>query len=394
MIIITEVDDIAVALEELETQMSEVTLLKNTVGIVSVNPEFISSGVYAAVAETVSFPLLGMTAYSQAVNGKIGTYLFSVLILTSDDCEFSHGVSDVISDSQESDLAELTQQCYKNIRSNLAGDVKLVFIYAPVMQSTPAGKYIKAISDIDKKVPIFGSLASAEAARIATEPAIFYGEQVYKNRMTMLLVSGNLSPEFYIGSITKESVIQLNIGEVTAAQDNHVIKINNMNAKDFFEQKGIINGVFKNESINEGILSSVIIMDKKDENGHIVSSTARGILSIEESGCAFAGSVTVGSVLSLAVVTKDVIIATAKEVASQITKNHKDKTILMYSCLGRRISLLDEPMKEFEFLCEELADRGFNFAVLSSGGEICPTSVTGEKVYNEEHNQSLIACVF
>jgi hypothetical protein len=50
-------------------------------------------------------------------------------------------------------------------------------------------------------------------------------------------------------------------------------------------------------------------------------------------------------------------------------------------------------MKEFEVLCEELAAGGFNFVALNSGGEICPTSVTESKTYNEEHNQTLIACV-
>ena len=111
VITITEVDDTEFALEELETQLSKIELMKNTIGIVSVSTDYFETGVYAAVAKALPFPLIGMSAYAQNANGNIGIYLFSILVLTSDDCEFAHGISDEI--PEQGDVTALTRELYK-----------------------------------------------------------------------------------------------------------------------------------------------------------------------------------------------------------------------------------------------------------------------------------------
>jgi hypothetical protein len=83
---------------------------------------------------------------------------------------------------------------------------------------------------------------------------------------------------------------------------------------------------------------------------------------------------------------------TAKEVMEQIKAGHKEGTILIYSCLGRRAALLNEPCKEFELMNKTL-ENNFNYIATCSGGEICPTSATEMEIVNNEHNETLIACI-
>jgi hypothetical protein len=386
-IVIDEVDEAEFALEQLNAQMAEIKLLKNSIGIVSVKTDFINSGVYAAVAKAVPFPLLGMTSYSQAVNGQAGMFLFSILILTSDSCQFAHGVSDII--PEKDDVKKVTQDLYKGISSKINENAKLALLYSPLMLHQCPYNYLKAISEINERIPVFGSLASVEIAKLATDTRTVYGEEIFENRLVMLLISGDVSPEFYIGSVPKSSIAMPDIGEATAAKDNHLMEVNNVPISEFFEKVGFSLGALE----NEGTLTTVFIVDEKDKDGKLISSAARSFLTINDGVGVFGGNIPVGSVLSIAVISKDDIVSTSKGIAAQIKAKHRDKTILMYSCLGKQIALLDEPMKEFEALNDEFKDSGLSYVVASSGGEICPTSVSETKAYNNEHNQSLVVCV-
>jgi hypothetical protein len=387
VITITEVDDAEFALDELKAQLSSVCLMKNTVGIVSANPEFIHSGVFDAVANAVPFPLIGMTTLAQTANGTTGMFLLSILVLTSDTCGFAYGSSDVI--PQKGDVAELTRQCYTNVRAKLEGEVRLALLYAPFMEYRCSNDYISAIADVDKRVPVFGSLANADMEHLFMDLKTICNDRYFNDRLVLLLISGDISPAFYIGSITKEAVILPNIGKVTEARGNHVTKINGIAAGKFFEQMDFFIG----DARNKGLLTSIFIVDIKDEFGNVVSSVSRGILSLEEDSVIFGGNVPAGAVLSIATTTKEMVLTTAKDVAGQITKAGAGKTALMYSCIGRRFSLLDETLLEYEALNGQLAGSGFTYVASCSCGEICPTSVTETKAYNSEHNQALIACV-
>jgi hypothetical protein len=388
-IVIDEVDDAEIALGQLKAQMSGIKLLKNSVGLASVHPEFISSDVYSAIAKAVPFSLVGMTTISQTADGKTGTFLFSILVLTSDTCQFAHGTSDEIP-QQGGDTALLSQKCYNSLRSKLEGEAKLAILYFPFMEQQSIHKYIEAISETNKHVPIFGSISNADMKTILDDQKTVYCENNFDNRFILLLISGDISPEFYIGSVTRESIIMPNIGEITAAKDHLVTEINNENICSFFEKIGFSTGDIR----SQGVLTSVFIIDEKDKDGNIISSASRSLIMLDNGIGVFGGHIKIGSILSLAAVTKDVVMTTAKEVVDKVKEKHKNKTILMFSCVGRCYSLLDEPKKEYELLNEEFKSSGSHYLASCSCGEICPTTVSETTVLNGEHNQSLVACVF
>jgi hypothetical protein len=385
---ISEIDDAEFALEEFENELKKIELLKNSVGIVSVSTDYFDSGVYDAVASAAPFPLIGMSAYTQNAQGNVSVYLFSILVLTSDDCEFAHGFSEEILPG--SDVTGLTRKLTENLTGGLNSKAKLAFLYAPFLPYQFSFNYLKDIEAFDETLPVFGSLASCEVAKVVTDSRTVYGGQVFENRLVMLCVAGNLTPEFYIGAITKDAIIIPNIGEVTAANDNIVTEINNVKVKEVFERIGFKDGIYK----DTGSITLSMLVEERDNGGNIVSSAVRGMLELNDEHAVFGGRVPEKSSLSGVISTKEVITETAREVLTRIKTEHRDKTIILYSCLGRKIALIDEPLLEFKLIGDELAGSDFNYIATTSGGELCPTSVTAKKAYNSEHNQTLIACVF
>jgi len=385
-IIINEVDEIELALEELRSQLAKLKLLKNTVGIVTVNKDFVVSGVYSAIAKATPFPLVGITSYSQIVNGKIGTFMFSIMVLTSNDCEFASGLSEPVPET--GDVKKQVQKCYEDLRSKLNGDVKLAFLYPNFMYGHYPYQYIKAITEIDANVPIFGSQSNGEIIDVPSSARTLHCENISKNQAAMLLISGNINPKFYLASTTKESITMPQIGVVTKADGNYLLEINNIKAKQFLEKANL-----KPDAVNQkSIFFSTFIADEKNEKGETISSVVKSLTVPKDDGYIFVCGIQVGSVLSAISFTGEIVMETAKNVMKKIKAKHKEGTIIMYSCLGRRAALLNEPNKEFE-LISDILKNNFNYVATCSGGEICPTSVTETEIVNNEHNETLIACI-
>jgi hypothetical protein len=374
-------------LEELNEQMAGISLLKNTAGIVSLNLDYVSSGVYAAVAKVLDFPLIGGTTLVMADNTETGTFLFSILILTSDDCVFSCAVSDVIPPTGS--VEEVTQKCYRDAIAGVKGDVSLAFLFAPFrMQYHYAGEYVKAATALNEKVPIFGTLSMAEVDNNFTLGRTLFGEESYDDRLIMMTVSGAVSPRFYIGAVSEASILMPDIGVVTKSRDNIVMEINDMGIEQFFQKIGYDPGVMVGGSQITGFLVS-----EKNESGDVVSSKFAGVLKLENGKGVFGDNVPEGAVLSVVTTSKENVMTTARNVVEKIEKNHDGGTVVLFSCAGRMFAMLNEPTKEYMYLQDTLSQK-YNMVTVCSGGEICPTLVTDTKAYNAGHNQTLVACVF
>ena len=388
VITITEVDDPQIALEDLKAQMAKTELLKNSIGIVSVSPDCIDSGVYAAVANALPFPLAGMTTFSQTANGVNGMFLLSILILTSDTCEFACGHSAAITGT--ADVSSLMRECYADVKGRLSGEPKLALLYPPFPEDSltgPATHCLRALSAENEDLPIFGSLACREVENLPESMAIF-GADASSERCALVLVSGDISPEFYVGAVTDEATVISVVGVVTKASENRVLEINGMNVKKFFEQMDYFIG----KDINETASSSILIAETKDENGKILSSLAQGILLLTDEYAALDNFIEPGTVLSLAALTKEAVVATTGKAAAWINGHEHGKTALIYTCLRRWFAAADASLKELDIIDQSLA--GVNYQASYSSGEICPTSAKGEKILNAKHSSSIAACVF
>jgi hypothetical protein len=367
-------------------RVASIALLKNSMGIITAHPEFVSSGIYGQAVKALPFPTVGTTSISHCINGAVDSYMLSVLVLTSDDCSFSCGVSGPVPKS--GDVAELTRECYGKLRGNLPEEPKLALFYAPFFNNDPCcqSRYISAISEMNERLPVFGTIANDDhVGTLALSNAqVLCGGEAYKDRFALALISGNISPKFYIDSVTEDAVIMPNIGIITATDGNKLLEINNVKAADFLKDAGFLSGVL--DSSNKGLLSSVIIL--RLNNG---ASISRIPTHVEEDSLFCGGQLVNGAALSVAFNTKESVIETAKRTMSAIKKERGGGTALIHTCLGRRYGLLNEPMRELE-LISEILDGGFSYMAAYSSGEFCP--VGGENLSNQEHNQTLIVCVF
>jgi len=122
--------------------------------------------------------------------------MFSIMVLTSNDCEFACGISEPVPETGE--VKEQVQKCYKNLRSKLSGHVKLVFLYPNFMYGHYPNQYIKAITEIDSNVPIFGSQSNGEIIDVPSAARTLHSESISNNQAAMLLISGNIEPKFYL----------------------------------------------------------------------------------------------------------------------------------------------------------------------------------------------------
>ncbi|MCL2049817.1 MAG: FIST C-terminal domain-containing protein [Defluviitaleaceae bacterium] len=388
VITITEVDDIDIALENLNEQMANIELLKNSVGIVSVSPDFIDSEVYAAVANALPFPVAGMTTFSQTANGETGMFLLSILVLTSDTCEFSCGYSAKITD--DADITGLMRDCYAEVKSGLSGEPKLALLYAPFPSNDltgPACEALNALSAENSDMPVFGSLACREVENVMESCAIF-GAGASTEHFALVLMSGDISPDFYVGAVADDATLISVVGVVTKASGNRVYEINGVNTKQFLEQMNY----FMGKDVTEAATSAILIAETKDENGKILSSLAQGILLLTDEYAVLDNFIEVGTVLSLAALTKEAVIETTTKATEWVKAHEQNKAALIYSCLGRWFAAADESLKEFDIIDKALA--GISYQASYSGGEICPTSVKGEKMLNAKHTSSVTVCIF
>ncbi|MCL2182892.1 MAG: FIST C-terminal domain-containing protein [Chitinispirillia bacterium] len=384
----TEIDDGDAAVREVTAQIASLALQKNTVGLVLAHPEFVSSGVYAQVAGAFPFPITGMTTISHCTSGAAETYMLSATVLTSDDCEFSCGLSGPI--PKQDCVEDVSRSNYGNVRKNLAGEPKLAFIYAPFYNTPYLGSCIAAISaESGGKMPIFGAAANDDHSAGMTGARVLFNGAAYDDKFALLLVSGGISPAFYVVSATEDSMVMPRIGVITKAVNSRMMEINNVGAAKFLRNAGF---PVDEPGNNSGLLSSIFVLHIDDGNGGVcVSRIPHGVT--DDGGILCGGDMIEGAVLSIAFNTQDVVLETAKTAADKISGSHSGGTVIMHPCLGRRYGLLSEPMAELKLLRKLLGGK-FTCAASYANGELCPTSVNGGKADNRFHNQTLVACVF
>jgi len=383
---IKEIDDEEFALEELEAQVKDITLLKNTIGIVSTHIDYIHSGVYAAVCDALPFTPVGGTTIFTATTDGMSTFVLSIMVLTSDDCEFSFAVSDAI--PEKDGLAKVAGDCYKKALAGLSAEPKLAFAFSLFGTTHFTDEYVAGMNAINDSAPIFGTLTIAEEDSQFTPGKLLLGKDAYENHMAIVAVCGDISPKFYMASVSTDGIISPDVGIVTKSEHNRVYEVNNMSSLEFFTKIGYYVSDF-----DKGSQSTNILMHLKNENGEVVSSWAGDVYAHAYGVGMFNAIVPEGTVLSIFSITSDEIMKTAKDVVSRIKENHTDGTILMYTCASRQFTLLSEdPAKEYNYLRGELGDS-HTFLAAASGGEMCPSSPTDDTFYNKGHSFTLVACV-
>ncbi|MCL2016198.1 MAG: FIST C-terminal domain-containing protein [Defluviitaleaceae bacterium] len=394
------IDDIQLACQDLEQQFldSKLTLLKNSVGIIQCDPEFLELGLLDLLYKKLKIPFVGGTTISVATNNAVGNFLFSMLILTSDQIEFvvnhTTGLFDDHEKAIEQSIKPEMEKMEKMETENTKKPLNLVMLFPTVTDNDnfPGDFYVETTERICGNVPIFGTLSVNEGIdkfdRFDRSMSIC-NDKAFNKELTYLLFFGDITPRFFIATspmgtnFTEDNVI------VTKSQDHIVKEINNVLAVEYFEKIGIAtNGV-----LVDGAYFVPFLITTSKFTGKPVRQFVRAIMYFNDEGHAiFRGKIPEGSSLAFASLNAVDIVQATSEILTQMSQEPDVHAAIIFSCIIRQLSVGPNPFRELEKVQGLLKDTPFIASY--SGGEIAPVNYKNRAVsLNTFHNYSLIACL-
>jgi len=379
------IDDIHLACHELKEQLNaKLTLLKNSIGIIQADPEFIEAGIMEPLYNTLGIPLVGGTTISIATNDEIGDFMFSLLVLTSDDVEFcpsrTYGLYDNYANAIENSMK-------KTITDSIL-PLRMVLIFPTVTDNLdfPGDCYVEAVEKICGAIPVFGTLSVDDSIHNFEHSKSVFNGEIFDRDMSYVLMFGEINPRFHVATAPVQTALT-NFTDIITRSSGHVIhEINNMTAAEYFEQAGLAsNGAFV-----DGIYFVPLYLAIQIENE--IQHLVRAIVEFTEDGSAMCrGKIPEGAKIAFGSILSSDIIAALTETVTQITQEENVNAALIFSCLIRRLSIGSDSMRELAHI-KDTFEGVFPFMASYSGGEISPIGKNNH-FQNAFHNYSLIVCL-
>jgi len=397
-----ELDDSEKAVREvLEPLDIKNSLLKNSVALLFCHANFIETGVAEAVYKNLPFDVVGCTSLyfglpvvagttaTASAPAICGDVILTVTILTSDDIDFTTGVSGQLN---EKNVEECVYDLYSRATSSPgseppAGPPVLAFAFLPTMTSVSGDVMAVTLDRACAGIPVFGSLALDMNTRVLFPRIIFKttNESGYFNdRMALLLFRGPVKPQFFHSSFPEKSILSWD-AVITGAAGNRIISINNRSALSFLKDMG-----FFQDGMYESVLVFPLVVEYPDNETTVV--VLQDISPEGQLVCS--RKVQAGGILNMGTVTAGTVLESARTMARDLKKGGSGTNFIMFSCFLRSVVLGGSSQAEFETVCEELDGYPGSWLFLNSGGEICPGYTEKGELENRFHQYALIACQF
>ena len=375
------IDDLDVAKEEILSQLKDKKFLQHTVGIIACHYDYVEQGIVEAICKAVPFDIVGCSTFGSAVNGSGSMEHLTLTILTGDDVFFSTTMSETIcKDGFESPI----ENVYTAARDVLGQDPALIFVFGPVMPDVAGDQMLWKLNQLCGGIPVFGTLSSDALPGCPKSYVIRNGESD-RNKMSLLLVGGNVKPRFYVTAIAQRS-IQQNSAVVTASEGYMVTSINNMSVLDYFASLGI----------TATKLAAISMIPFLVDFGDGTEPIAYSMYDISETGVYCGGAIPVGAKITFAEVDTSSVIETA-EIALRRALDDVEKNgacgVVAVPCMAR--SMVLTPNVEAEIVKSlEIIGNKIPFSLIYSGGEICPVYNQQRGLVNRFHNLTYTLVVF
>ena len=380
-----EIDDISLACRELKSQLKDkLTLLKNTVGIVQCDPEYIEAGFLEILHNELNIPMAGGTTVTAATNESIGNSMFSILVLTSDSVEFSvsqtEGLSGDYTKAIESSLAPLVKDTVKPL--------KLAVIFPPMIENISGDNYLDVFESLCGKIPVFGTYPVDEDFPSYDRSYSVINNKASTRELSYVLFYGEVNPKFYTAAVPARTIITENETIITRAADNFVYELNHTPAAQYLENLGLAaDGALKSGS---NFLPLLVSLGEAENERPFV----RALLGLDPAGYAIcSGRMLEGARISFGSCRSEDVISATTESVSQAATEGEIQAALIFSCMVRQIVIGIDSMKELKKI-KGLIPADIPFMASYSGGEFSPTNVDSHNIaQNRFHNYSLIMCL-
>jgi hypothetical protein len=377
----SEIDDVERAVADIQAQLAAAGPLKtHAVGLLACHYEFVLSGVVEAVCQALPFDVSGTITAAQAGRGETGTLLLCMTVLTSDTVEFVTALTPSLREQP----AELIRQTYAGA-ARTDGPPALMLVFAPFMVENSGDEYVNALSGLSGGAPCFGTLAVDDTLDFSNCFLVHNGRH-YKDRLAMVLVYGEITPRFFTATISMDKILD-KPALVTKSAGHILMELNDRPVSEYFESLGLTQA-----SETSYAMTSLPFMLDYNDGTPWVSKVFIGLTPEKYAICA--GTMPEGSSLYIGVFDKQDVLHTTGAAAAQIAEALDGASgVLIYSCISRNMSLGSDQLAELELLRDQIGAKA-PFMMAYSGGEICPTQVTGGRAINRFHNNALVACVF
>ncbi|GHV30488.1 hypothetical protein FACS1894167_11400 [Synergistales bacterium] len=378
-----EVDDPEAAVSELLEQIERKgSLLENTVGIVSCYYEFIETGAISALSERLPFDVIGCTVMGSATNEQYGLEQMTLVVLTSDDIRFSTALSEPISTDA---AAKPVEDVYRQALEKLPGEPSLIFALGPITSDASGEIIFKALNAVSgNNIPIFGTLSN-DTSLTYENSRTFLNGQIHQFKLALLLMHGPINPRFYVTAISDKN-IQQKKAVVTESEGYLLKRVNDMPLLDYLATIGV-----QKEGLS-AITALPFLVDYGDGTKPIVLS----MYSFTEAGAYCPSEMPAGTNIALAEVDYNSVMETAETTvrrALEDARRNGASGVLAIPCLTRILVISpnseDEMKKTADLIGEE-----FPFAIIYSGGEMCPVYTEKRERINRFHNLTYTLMVF
>jgi hypothetical protein len=380
-----EMDDVEVAMKELMGQLDLSELLPNSVGIMFCDPGFYFSGVCKALSAKLPFPVLGATTITAAVPKSRVSQILALMIITADDLKFSVSISDVLKSGDDS----VVKKAYEEAKKGMEGEPALIMTYYPLFTEYDPDDMINALSSIAPGVPIYGTLTSSPAQDSYSEARVLYGAEASDNRMSILLVYGDIKPRFFRGSFSEEKLLK-DKGVITDCKENRIITINDISAKDYFIQMGLTEDDAGNLLFPELF---PIILDLNDGSLPYVRAM---LTNLEDGSVVLNGGVRPGAIISISSIDIAEIQSSMDKTLDSMKADQGFSLAIFHSCAARYFVAFGYDVDlEIKAIKSHLSGEDqVPYVFCYSGGEICPVIKDDNTCTNRVHTYSIVACVF
>ncbi len=383
-----EVDDFEQTAEELFEQAQGFSFRRNTVGIIYIEDNTECEELYEALSSQWKFPMIGCTTIGllmkEAGFVKGGV---SMMLLTSDDCNFSVGMTQDLSVNR---LEDEIRRTFDEAEKGLEGEeVKLVIALAAMMSKMSGDDILSAIDDLGMNVPVYGGLASDMFTFQSYQ--VFCNGRVSNKEQVFLLISGNVDPKIlYVQSLSGKANFSY---EVTRSEGNQVFQVGNTSFVDALERAGM---KCEKDLVVPEYIQTPFITSVKKPDGQTVEAL-RNLTRLDHTNGSgyFLGGVMEGSSIEIGILnTEDVKSSVGEafdEICNWLKEQKEYKTVFCFSCAARFIALGNNISAEADCYKGRIPED-VSLLGMYSFGEFAP--VGEEKRYNVFHNSTFtIMCI-
>jgi len=385
-----EIDDEAAAVAEIAAQLDGRPAGGGAARlcIVHCHREFRGSGVLEALGRYLdgraggSVPLCGLTCASSGTDAGYKSDLgLSLCLLESTDVRFR--VSHIPALHADTLGADMDALCEPFVKDTERPGMFLAFF--PVIDNISGERMIAEIDRRTGGIPLFGGLASSEAA-VTKNSYIVYGGTMYESGVVLAGLYGNVEPRFITANVLVSDIVPLK-DKVTGARGNALCSIGGRKALDYLMDTGFISGAAANDSV---LMHGVPLVFTPEDGSRVIRNSVTADLDTGE--VTLTGEVPERAAIGLAIFNSDVIKRSAEEGLLAAKEAARGRSALIYSCMVRRWLLPGESEAEQRLAHRTLGGSvPYNFAY--AGGEVFPTEASGGRLVNRLQNESIIICV-